>query len=67
MATVDTVYVDNDKLRVLMKSRAGGDLWIDVEVPDQFIDCIWKLVQNAVNLKEQQIRAEILGEEHEAS
>lgn len=67
MATMECIYLESDHLKIHMRCRPDGDVWIKVPLPVSFADCIWKLAQAAADKREQEIRAEILGDNHEAS
>lgn len=67
MATLKTVYMESNQLKINMQCRPDGDVWIKVPLPESFADCIWKLAQAAADKREQEMRAEILGDDHEAA
>lgn len=66
MATLETVYLKDGKLRLNVAMRPSGNFWLDVELPPNFADCIYKIAQAAADKREQEMRAEILGEQHVA-
>lgn len=54
--------LDNDKskMTVVVKLHPEGDVHIDVDIPQDFKDCILVMAQAAADLHEQQMKANIL-------
>lgn len=67
MAYVDKIWLhgvskSDSKMRVYAKLRPAGDLSIDVPIPETFMKCILDMAQSAIDLKESQMKAEILAD-----
>lgn len=62
MPSIETIYLKNGKLRVHVRYLPSGEDWIEVELPKDFSDCIYKLVELEANKAQQLMRAQILAD-----
>ena len=62
MANLETIYLSDGKLKVKVAMRPSGSFWVEVDLPQNFADCLYNLAQSAADIQEQKMRAEILGD-----
>ncbi len=63
--SADCIYLNNAKPQLKVNAKFGslGQAWLDIDLPPDFYDCIFKLVDAKMKEHEQLLRAAILGEE----
>ena len=72
MAHVENVWLNDghmaeNVMRVNVKLKPAGSAGIEVPIPKQFMEAIMQMAQSAADLHEAKMKAEILGERHDAA
>ena len=67
MAHIRDIWIHSNNLKnksitAHVLFRPIGEAQVEFKVPDDFYDCILKMAQNAADLQEQQMRAQILAD-----
>ena len=67
MAHIESIWIHSHnfkdkKLTAHVNIKPSGSAQVRFNIPDEFYDCLLKMAQNAADLHEQQMRAEILAD-----